>query len=96
MERRQALRRMRMPYIKQEDRKELDMPLNHLFGKIKNVGELNYCISRLAGGLVTTLGGESYTTLNAVLGVLEAAKLEFYRRRVSPYEDKKIIENGDI
>jgi len=31
-----------------------------------------------------------------VIGALEACKLEFYRRAVVPYEDKKIKENGDV
>jgi len=28
--------------------------------------------------------------------VLEAAKLELYRRQVAVYEDAKIFENGDV
>jgi hypothetical protein len=31
-----------------------------------------------------------------ITGVLENIKQEFYRRAASSYEDKKIIENGDI
>jgi hypothetical protein len=31
-----------------------------------------------------------------VVGVLECAKLEIYRRIAAPYEDKKIVENGDV
>jgi hypothetical protein len=31
-----------------------------------------------------------------VLGAMEAAKLEFYRRIVSPYEDEKIALHGDV
>jgi len=31
-----------------------------------------------------------------MIGVLECVKQEFYRRKVAPYEDIKIIENGDI
>ena len=40
--------------------------------------------------------GVSYSSFNDVIGALEACKLEFYRRVVSPYEDNKIIENGDV
>lgn len=29
-------------------------------------------------------------------GAIECAKLEFVRRVVSPYEDQKILENGDV
>jgi len=38
----------------------------------------------------------SYSDYNALVGVLECAKLEFYRRAVAAYEDKKIKENGDV
>jgi len=30
------------------------------------------------------------------MGALEGAKLEFYRRVVVPYEEKKMKENGDV
>lgn len=30
------------------------------------------------------------------LGALECCKLEFYRRVAAPYEDSKIISNGDV
>jgi len=31
-----------------------------------------------------------------MLGSVEAAKLEIYRRLIAPYEDTKIKENGDV
>jgi hypothetical protein len=37
-----------------------------------------------------------YADYNAVIGALEACKLEFYRRVVSLYEDKKKEINGDV
>jgi len=40
--------------------------------------------------------GLSYTFINDCVGALEGAKLELYRRVASPYEDKKIAENGDV
>lgn len=40
--------------------------------------------------------GISYTNMNEVVGVLECAKLELYRRMITPYENKKIEENGDV
>ena len=39
---------------------------------------------------------QSYATYNRAIGVLECIKLEFYRRMVAPYEEKKIKENGDV
>lgn len=58
-------------------------------------GDLNYHITRLLCRYVTEQG-LSYRTLNDVVGALECAKQEFYRRVVIPYEDHKIIENGDV
>ena len=40
--------------------------------------------------------GNSYATINDIIGALEGAKMEFYRRVVAPYEDEKIKENGDV
>jgi len=34
--------------------------------------------------------------MNDAIGALEGAKLELYRRVISKYEDKKIMENGDV
>jgi len=42
------------------------------------------------------LGGESYDKLSMCSSAMEHAKLEWYRKKLSPYEDKKIGENGDI
>jgi len=84
-----------MPYIKQVDREEFNDALTHIGNNIENVGELNYCITVLLKHYLF-LHGKSYKTLNECLGVLVAAKLEFYRRDVAEYEDIKIKENGDI
>ena len=40
--------------------------------------------------------GESYKTINDIVGALEGAKAEFQRRIVAPYEDKKRQINGDV
>jgi hypothetical protein len=79
-----------VPYIKADRRVALEPYCVHP----TNAGELNYVFTRL---VQQYLGDEpSYTELNAVLGVFEAAKAEFYRRRVAPYEDKKREANGDV
>lgn len=57
------------------------------------VGDINYVFSRILGGL---MGDVSYSKIAMVTGVLENIKQEFYRRVAEPYEDKKILENGDI
>jgi hypothetical protein len=82
-----------MPYIKQEERTFLDQNINpHLN---LTPGALNYCITRLIN-LYLTYHGKGYSVINEVIGVLECAKLELYRRIASPYEDKKKEENGDV
>lgn len=76
-----------MPYIDKEKRKEAF--------EAANAGELNYLITLLCKEYLERKG-QRYATLNEIVGVLECAKLEFYRRAAAPYEDKKIEENGDV
>jgi hypothetical protein len=80
-----------MPYIKPQDRAAI--LLNET--NIEDAGELNFFITTLINYYIDK-NTKCYTTLNEVIGVLECAKLELYRRIVSPYEDIKIQENGDV
>ena len=80
-----------MPYIPQSDRDLLDTPE----WQPETPGELNYVITQTVRQYVNEYG-VSYSRLNDVIGVLEAVKLELYRRVVGPYEDLKIAENGDV
>lgn len=80
-----------MPYIRQADRDQLDNDA----GVAETAGELNYQITRLIIDYFENNGGR-YQQINDVLGALEGAKLEFYRRVAAPYEDMKIEENGDV
>lgn len=60
-------------------------------------GDLNYAITiTLKRYLDRWQGNYSYKDLNDILGAIEGAKLEFYRRVVVPYEDKKMEQNGDV
>lgn len=79
-----------MPYIKQEQKDILqsDPPAN--------VGELNYCLTTIVRNYFRAPGRGNYQAINDIVGALEGAKLEFYRRIASPYEDKKIKDNGDV
>lgn len=79
-----------MPYISEEARLRLGA------GRIAtSPGELNYIITL---ELLDYLDRhhETYKTINDIIGVLECAKQEFYRRIAVLYEDKKIKENGDV
>jgi len=80
-----------MPYIKPEDRSAILVDEKN----IKTPGDLNYFISTLVNWYINEKG-KNYSTLNEVVGVLECAKLELYRRVAAPYEDTKIQENGDV
>lgn len=83
-----------MPYIKAEDRTELLDPDNEE-RLPETAGELNFTITIIIDEYFKRMGGR-YAQINDVLGALEGAKLEFYRRVAAPYEDTKIKENGDV
>lgn len=61
----------------------------------QNPGELNYSLTRV---IQTYLDdhGVCYRTFNDITGALTSCGLEFYRRIVAPYEDRKIVQNGDV
>ena len=84
-----------MPYIKQLRRFQLDtMAIEDLESEIKSPGELNYVITRLIDDYHSRR--RDYQSVNDIVGALEGAKLEFYRRVAAPYEDQKAMENGDV
>lgn len=97
-----------MPYIKSDKRNEVSTQLGYLIDAVvaasgKDVlalpGILNYCITVLVKNAYQHVTGRtklSYSDHNSAIGMLECAKLEFYRRQTAPYEDEKIKENGDV
>jgi len=85
-----------MPYTEQIDREIYEVMLEEAKSQgIANAGDLNYLITKLCHQYLDECG-ECYKTHNEIMGVLESAKQEYYRRKVAPYEDKKIKENGDV
>lgn len=82
-----------MPYIRPSMRDEFADGLSRLAPE--NPGELNYLFSSLAAAYLDLVGW-NYQSFNDVIGALDGAKMEFYRRHVAPYEDRKITENGDV
>lgn len=86
-----------MPYITKTRREALEFANNpHVLGALcESAGELNYIITRVVLGYLDS-AKESYAHYNAVLGVLDAVGKELYRRRIEPYEQQKIKENGDV
>lgn len=90
-----------MPYIDTKSRLRIEYcakeknAIKLLSDAIQTEGDLNYIITRLCHEFIVKVG-KKYATLNTIIGVLECAKQEFYRRIISPYENKKIDENGDV
>ena len=79
-----------MPYINKASRVIYDSGRG---GPI-DVGGLTYVLYRAC---VDYLGpNPRFQQFAEVLGALSATENEFYRRKVVPYEDAKILENGDI
>jgi hypothetical protein len=79
-----------MPYLPNERRAQL-----HNNDPAKYAGDVNYLISELCRKYLIQRG-MSYMTINELVGALECAKLELYRRVAAPYEDKKCEANGDV
>ena len=80
-----------MPYIDGPARERIDAG-----GSAETAGELNYAITRLVDAYLVRRGGIRYAHLNEVVGALECAKLELYRRLAAPYEDEKLRATGDV
>ena len=79
-----------MPYIPPKARADII----HDGRPPTTAGELNFAITNL----ITRYAGRrplSYDVINEVVGVLECAKLELYRRLAAPYEDEKRAELRD-
>jgi len=84
-----------MPYVLRERREAMENGLKLLDHTVETPGDLNYAVCMLMESLAQRTGG-NYAAQNAVLGAVEAAKMEYYRRVVAPYEDDKAWENGDV
>lgn len=78
-----------MPYITKQRRDELHVRAP------ETPGELNYLFTMHMLDYVDNMG-LSYQVINDIIGALEGAKLEFYRRVVNGYENQAKENNGDI
>jgi ribosomal protein S3AE len=87
-----------VPYIKPGNRDKYSTVLKELIEILKALppeevdGELNYVLTKMLKEIYPL----RYFHINKAMGVLECAKLEYYRRVASPYEDTKIKESGDV
>lgn len=85
-----------MPYITKTDRQLYDVQIDDLVKQLEghSIGDINYVFSRIIWKLFNR--SRSYGYGNALMGMLMCVAQEFYRRKLSKYEDEKIIANGDL
>ncbi len=82
-----------MPYVKQERRPELDFVVDSMArADIKADGDLNYVLFKYCKRMVP----KNYNSVKNFIGELNETIAEIRRRILSPYEDEKIKENGDV
>ena len=80
-----------MPYINKNSRERLE----EAWSTPQDCGELNYSFTKLINAYIG-IKGEKNQTYNDIIGALEGAKMELYRRKVANYENMKRIDNGDV
>lgn len=85
-----------MPYIPKAQR-PADIDSDALVNMISwfRSGKLNYAITMLCEQY-REVAGDSDCTINTIIGALECAKLEYYRRVGVPYENSKLGDHGDV
>lgn len=87
-----------MPYIKPDQRVPINDLLRPLIAHLKQLpldeqdGALNYSVTKI----LKELYEPRYFNYNRAMGVLSSIQAEWYRKYVAPYEDKKIVENGEV
>jgi len=88
-----------MPYIDKQSRIKFETILQDFEETLKendlSAGDMNYLISSMLHKY-STKNEPNYSKYNEIIGLLECAKMEFYRRLISNYEDVKINTNGDV
>jgi len=84
-----------MPYIAEEGRPALNIPIQNLAELIESKGDLNYVICELVGELILKTK-ISYTQISEWIDAVDGAENELRRRLLDPYEDIKIFDNGDV
>jgi len=82
-----------MPYVKQIERSGLDEVVNVMDVQgIAADGDLNYVLYSYCKRHISL----SYNDIKNYCGELRQCATEIERRILTPYEDEKIEENGDI
>jgi hypothetical protein len=82
-----------MPYIKKDRRYELNEIVELMIEKGVLVdGDLNYILFKFCRDAIAP----SYNNYKNFLGELNECAAEIRRRMLAPYEDIKIVQNGDV
>lgn len=93
-----------MPYIKQDYRNQLDPAITNLIKTLKDSavsaseksdpepGFVAYCLYRI----MTEMTYKSYDEMCKMVGTVDLTIKEFHRRVIVPYEEIKLVENGDV
>jgi len=87
-----------MPYIDKKERPRFDTHIDALMVELnkskteKQDGQVNYIFFKI----LKNLYAGSYFQFNRAMEVISCVAKEFYRRRIAPFEDKKIKERGDV
>lgn len=82
-----------MPYIKQEDRKVMDLVVRAMMdADVRANGDLNYILFAFCKNSVDL----NYNSLKNYIGELRQCATEIERKILGPYEDIKEQENGTI
>ena len=91
-----------MPYVTDSNRDCVDDAIDVVLREITRIadddnleGIVNYTVTRICNDAIINKKPR-YKKINQVLGVLEAVKLEFYRRLAANYEDEAKEKNGDL
>ncbi len=86
-----------MPYILKNERAGLDdiVEAAEFEDNLIHVGHLNYVLTKIIMIFINRVG-LNYDNFVGIIGVLQTMQLEIYRRIGAPYENIKIIENGDV
>lgn len=79
-----------MPYIPRSEKLKVDKD-----NLITNAGQFNYALHQVIS-IYLEQNDMSYQSCNDIIGAMECAKMELYRRIIAPYEDRKKIQNGDV
>ena len=85
-----------MPYTREERRKLQYYAIEELVSVIQDKGDLNHAVCELAAMLMIKTGGMGYTNVSSWIDAVGGAHDELRRRLLDPYEDVKIVENGDV